>query len=55
MIVSEKLYQNLSNLIQFPLKKYLKLLKIGIISCEKMKNSGNNINDYAHSFIGKDF
>ena len=36
-------------------KKYLNLIKKGIISIEKMVNSGNYNNDYAHSFFGKDF
>ena len=31
------------------------MIKKKIISSEKMKNSGNYINDYAHSFFGKDF
>ena len=37
------------------IKKSFNLIKKGIISGEKMKNSGNYIYDYAHSFIGKDF
>ena len=43
--------------------KYIKLMSSfyskkdlnWIISSEKMKNSGNNIYHYAHSFFGKDF
>ena len=31
------------------------LIKIRIISIEKIRNSGNYIYDYAHSFFGKDF
>ena len=26
-----------------------------IVSSEKMRNSGNSIYDYAHSFFGEDF
>ena len=55
MIISEKPYQNLSEYIQFLFKKIFELNKKGIISGEKMRNSGNYNYDYAHSFFGKDF
>ena len=55
MIVSEKSHQNLSECIQFYLRKKLNLIKKGIISRENMRNSGNYIHDYADSFFGKDF
>ena len=48
MNVSEKSHQNLLDYIQFLFKKYIKLTKKGIISGEKMINSGNYISDYAH-------
>ena len=37
------------------LKKNLKLLKHRFFSREKMRNSGNCIYDYSHSFFGVDF
>ena len=43
MIVLEKSHQNLSYYIQFLLKKGIEFNKKGIISSEKMKNSGNYI------------
>ena len=52
MILSEKPHQNISS---FYFKKYLNLIKNGNISIEKMRNSGNRIYEYAHSFFGKDF
>ena len=55
MIVSEKSHQNLSDYIQFLFLKDLNLIKKKIISSEKMRNSGNHINIYSHSFFGKDF
>ena len=55
MIVSEKSHQNLSDYIQFLVQKDLNLFKNEIISCEKMRNTGNYIYDYTHSFFGKDF
>ena len=42
----------------FMVKKIIKdlnLINKGIISSEKMRNSGNYIYDYAHPFFGKDF
>ena len=54
MIISEKSYQNLSDNIQFYSKTYLSLMKKKHISSDKMRNSGNYIYDYAHSFFGKD-
>ena len=55
IIVSEKSHQNLSDYMQFLLKKGLNSIKKGIISTEKMRNSSNYNNDYAHSLFGKDF
>ena len=36
-------------------KNDLNLIENGIISSEIMRNSGNCIYDYTHSFFGKDF
>ena len=47
-----KTYQTL---FSFYIKKYFNLIRKGIISSEKMRNSGNYNYDYAHSFFGKDF
>ena len=55
MIVSEKPHKNLSDYIPFLLKKNLHLILNGIISSEKMRNSGNYNCNYAHSFFGKEF
>ena len=55
MIVSEKLHQNNQTISSFYLKKNLNLIKKGIISSEKLRNSCNYIYDYAHSVFGKDF
>ena len=55
MMVSEKLHQNLSDYSHFLFKKYLNLIKNGIFSSEKMKNSGNYTYAHAHSFFGNDF
>ena len=52
MIVSEKSYQNNSDYLQFLFKKRFEVNKKGIISSEKMIDSGNYIYDYAHSFFG---
>ena len=46
MSVSEKSHQNVSSYIQFFSKKDLNLIKKGIISSEKMRNSGNYNYDY---------
>ena len=46
-----KIYQSK---IRFYSKIDLKLIKKQIFSCEKMRNSGNYIYDYAHSFFGED-
>ena len=55
MIVSEKSHMNLSDCIQLLLRRVVELVKKGIISNRKMRNSCNYINDYAHSFSEKDF
>ena len=47
-------YQNLSYYNQFLFKKDLKLAKTQVYSDGKMRNSGNCIYDYAHSFFGED-
>ena len=54
MIVSEKFHQNLSDYTSFYSKKDLNLIKNGIISSEKMRNSGKYNCNYAHPFFGKD-
>ena len=51
MIVPEK-SKSISN---FCLKKDFSPIKKWIISSGKMRNLGNYIYDYAHSFFGKDF
>ena len=55
MIVSEKSHKNISDYIKYSFIKKLNLIKNGIISGEKIRNSGKYIYDYAHSFFGKDF
>ena len=54
MIASEKSHLNLSDYNQFLLKKRFEDDKKQIFSNEKMRNSGNCIGDYAHSFFGED-
>ena len=39
----------------YPVTKYFNLMKKMNISIEKIRNSGNYIYDYAHSFFGEDF
>ena len=56
MFVSEKSHQNLSDFIQFLFKRRFELnKKKGIISSEKIINSGHNTYNYNHSFFEKDF
>ena len=55
MILSEKSHKNISDYIQFLIKNIFEVNKKWIISSEKIRNSGNNIYDYAHSFDGEDF
>ena len=56
MITSEKSHQILSDNNQFLfLKKIEKDKKKTIFSNDKMRNSGNCIHDYAHSYFGEDF
>ena len=56
MITSEKSHQNLSDYNQFLFKKILKVINgKQIFSSGKMRNLGNCIHDYAHSFFGEDF
>ena len=56
MIVSEKSHQNLSDYASsFYSKEDINLIKNEIISSVKMRNLGNYIYDYDHSFFGKDF
>ena len=43
MIVSEKSHKILSDYIKFLFKKIFEVNKRGIISSEKMKNSGNYV------------
>ena len=47
-----KIFQTMSS---FYSKINLDLIKKGITSSEKIRNSGIYIYDYAHSFFGKDF
>ena len=53
-IVSEKSHQNLLDYMQFLFKKRFEVNKKGIMSDEKMRNSGIDIYDHAHSFVGGD-
>ena len=55
MIASGKLHQNLSDYNQFLFSTKFAVNKKLIFSSEKMRNSGNCIYDYAHSFFGEDF
>ena len=56
MIVSEKSHQNLSDYIQFLFKKRFEVdKKKGLFLVKKMRNSGNYIQVYAHSFFGEEF
>ena len=55
MITSEITHQNLSDYNQFILKKNFEVNKKLIFSSEKMRNSGDCIHDYAHSFFGEYF
>ena len=55
MIASEKAHQNLSGYNQFLFKKRFEVIKKQIFFNEKVRNSGNCIYDYAHSFFGEDF
>ena len=55
MIASEKSHQNLSDYIQFLFKNRFEANKKQIISSKKMRNSGNCVYNYAHSFLGDDF
>ena len=54
MIASEKSHQNLSDYIQFLLKKRYSIEK-RIIYSKRMRNSGNYNYDYANSFFVEDF
>ena len=54
MIASEKTHQNLSDYSQFLFKKRFEINEKQILFCEKIKNAGNFIHDYTHSFSGKD-
>ena len=53
MILSEKSLQNLSDYFQSFLV-FFNLIKKGIDSGEKIRNSGNYNDDYDHSFFGRD-
>jgi len=55
MIASEKPQQNLSDYIQLLFKKIFEANKKQIFPTETMRNSGNCIYDYAHSFFEDDF
>ena len=53
MIASEKSHQNLSDYNQ--VKNYFKLTKNRYLIVKKIRNSGNYLYAYAHSFYGKNF
>ena len=55
MTVSEKSHKNLFDLFQLLFKKRFEVNNEGIISGDKMRNYGNYIYDYAHSFFGDHF
>ena len=55
MIASEKSHQNQSDYSQFLFEKRFEVNKKHIFSSEKMRNSGNFIYDYAHSFFREHF
>ena len=55
MIASEKSHQNLSDYFHLLFKKRSKINKKQIISNEKMRNSGDCMYDYVHSFFGEYF
>ena len=55
MIASEKPQQYPSDYNQFLFIKDLKQIRNGFFSTAKMRDSGNYIYDYAHSFFEKDF
>ena len=55
IFASEKPHQNLSDYNQLLIKTNFRLIKKQIFSSEKLRNSGNCIYDYAHSFYGEDF
>ena len=55
MTASGKSHKYLSDYNQFVFKKRFEFNKKQIISSEKIKNSGNCIYDYVHSFFGEDF
>ena len=56
MIASEKkTHYGLSDYKQFIFKKRFKVNKKLIFSSKKLRNSGNCIYDYVHSFFGEDF
>ena len=50
----EKILSKSSDHNQFLFKKIFENNKKQIFSSEKMRNSGNCIHDYAHSFLGQD-
>ena len=50
MIAMEKLHQNLSDFTQFSLKKIFEVDKKQFFSIEEMRNAGNCIYEYVHSF-----
>ena len=55
MIALEKKQQHFLDCNQILFKKRFEVNKKHIFSSEKIRNSGNCIYDYAHSFIGDDF
>ena len=55
MIASEKSHQNLSDYNQFLFLKRFEVHEKLIFFSEKMRNLGNCIYVYDHSFFGEDF
>ena len=55
VIASEKSRQNLSEYIQFSLQIRFKVNKKKSFASEKMRNSGNYINNYVQAFFEEDF
>ena len=55
MVASEKSHRNLSEDNQSLFKKRFEVNEKQILPTEKMKNSGNCVYDYTHSFFEEDF
>ena len=55
MIASEKPHQNQSECNQFLFENRFEVNKKQVFSSEKLRNSGNCVYDYDHSFFEEDF